>query len=138
MKKILFTLSLVCLFFSVTRANTITVQNLLSNPVTVYFYGVNLSGTTFTSSYITFPPGPTTFTDPTFMPGTAPFAEPTGRVIAVFGVCNPFNLAVGSPNTGSLPSTQNVPAGNGCNGASFDISWNEPNISPYNAVILIF
>ena len=139
MKKILIILSFVPLLFTTAKANTFSVQNILPYPVTLYFYGVNLSGTSFNSYPITFPTGLTTFANPTLMPGTLPYAEVTGRIISGFGFCSPYDLAIGSPNTGGVQASQNVPAGNQCNnGVPFSIFWNEPNVVPYNAVLLIF
>jgi hypothetical protein len=139
MKKILFILSFVSLLCTTAKANMLTVQNLLPYPVTLYFYGVNLSGTSFNSYPITFPPGPTPFANPTLLPGTLPYAEVTGRIISGFGFCSPYDLAIGSPNTGGVQPLQNVPAGNQCNNSvPFSIIWNEANVAPYNAVILIF
>lgn len=137
MKRIFFTL---CLAFAgmAAQANSLTVQNLLSNTVTMYFVCVNPDGTSHSSNYVNLVPGPNVFANPTLIPGLAGTAAVNGRVYACFGVCNPYDLALGSPNLGGYPVSQNVPAGNDCNGSAFTMTWNEGNFAPYNAVILIF
>ncbi|PSK91611.1 hypothetical protein [Taibaiella chishuiensis] len=137
MKKLFLSLCLV-VSAAMAQANSLTVQNLLSVPITLSFWGFNPDGSVFTTPPITFTPGPHPFADPTLLPGVTG-AWTTGRVVSGFGICNPYDLAIGSPNAGGPSSHQAVGTLNMCNNnIPFDMYWNEPNMAPYNAVLLIF
>ncbi len=137
MKKFLLSLSLAAgTFFA--QANSLTVQSLIPGNVTLRFYGVNPDGSGFTTPPITFTTGSHPYANPTLLPGVVG-AQTTGRVTEAFGVCNPYDLALGSPNIGMVTSTQVVGTLNDCNNHNvFTMTWNEQSSAPYNAVILIF
>lgn len=136
MKKILFAFCLVVLGLA-AKANSVTVQNFLTNPITLTFICVNPDGTIHHSNPISLPAGPTVFANPTLMPGLAGSATADARVTMAYGFCNPYDLAISSPNITPAQSSQSVPAGNDCNGGAFNMYWNEGINAPYNAIILI-
>lgn len=137
MKKILCALSTAMMSLA-AQANSVAIQNLLSNNIYVRFICINPDGTIHHSALTTLPPGGTNFINPTLIPGLAGIAAVNGQVISCYGTCTPSNLLLGSPVFGSgAPPAQFVPAGNACNGNSFDMFWNEASAAPYNCAILI-
>lgn len=135
MKNLFLSLMLVCLCTITAKANSVNVYNFLPFPISLNFIGVNPSGLAFQTGYITLVSGPNPFPDPSFM---TPAAAPNARIISAFGFCSPYDMAVGGPISGGLPTNQNIPAGNLCNsGSTFDLFWNELPIAPYNVVMVI-
>lgn len=135
MKKIFLSLILTCLFFSAAQANSLLIYNSLLYPITLNFIGVDPSGVTFQTGYITIPSGLNPYANPSVL---SPTADVNARIVSAFGFCSPYDIAVGSNNIGVLPSTQYIPSGNLCNnGDDFDIYWNEVPTAPYNVSIVI-
>jgi hypothetical protein len=135
MKNLFLSLMLVCLSAVAAKANSVNVFNFLPFPISLNFIGVEPSGVTFQTGYITLTPGPNPFPDPSFM---LPGANPSARIVSAFGFCSPYDIAVGGPISGGPPVYQNIPAGNLCNsGSTFDLFWNESPTAPYNVVLVI-
>lgn len=136
MKKMLLSLCLAVTGL-MAQANSLTVYNLLTVPITLTFWGYNADGSVFLAMPATLPSGPTVFADPTQLPGVTN-ATPGGRIVSGYGVCNPYDLSIGSP-AGGVQSHQTVGSLNLCNNnAVFDMNWSESAMAPYNAVLLIF
>ncbi len=137
MKKI-FLLLCLALMGLAAQANSVLIQNQLLNPITVTFICINPDGTIHHSAPTTLVPGLNSYPNPTLIPGLAGIADINGHIISCYGTCTPYNLLLGSPVFGgSAPSFQAVPAGNACNGATFNMFWNEQPAAPYNVAILI-
>ena len=135
MKNLFLSLMLVCCCSLTAKANAVNVFNFLPFSISLNFIGVNPSGTTFQTGYITLVPGFNPFPDPSFM---LPGADPNARIVSAFGFCSPYDIAVGGPISGGPPANQYIPAGNLCNaGDDFDIYWNELIPAPYDVTMVI-
>lgn len=136
MKKTILSLCLAAVTFA-AQANSLTVINTLSNNITLSFWGTNPDGTIFSTPPVTLIPGSNPFPNPTTFPGVVN-AQTDGRVMEAYGVCSPYDLALGSPNIGMVQSSQQIGSPNACNNnVPFVMTWSEQPNAPYAAYILI-
>ena len=133
MKKLMLSLAVCFSAFQAAQAYSITFYNNTGVPFTFGLGGTNPVGSPVSGFFTYSAPvngwGSTVYTDPTTVPGMPAYALSTGQFDMLWGICSPFDIAVGRPGLGSPSSVQTFDASNSCyNGTPFSITWYQTSL----------
>ncbi|MEZ5017036.1 MAG: hypothetical protein R2800_08275 [Flavipsychrobacter sp.] len=105
MKKLLFTMAVLCLTVLFTHAqniHTLTIKNVTSNDIYVIINGNTIGGVPcapdYRSAIIAIPPGVVDYIDPTYVTGGV--NNSGGTALGANGVFNTVNVFTANPNSG--------------------------------------